>query len=264
MLRAASKGELKVKAFYNYPPGWKYEMMVPPDSPIKTIQDLKGKVLGIETFGGSSRLIAKELLSRAGIDPEKDVKWAAVGAGTPAALALKRKQIDAYITFDTQSGQIDILDFKFQTLKMPPLPELEEIGALYIVARDEYLQKVPDVITGVGRGVAKGTLFTITNPQAAICIYFKRHPEAVPEGKSLDRAISDVKVAMMRRIENLKKIEPGNPWGLNTEKAWKNESAFYKIKVDNYTQFFTNEFLSKINDFNEKEVIEDAQNYQCE
>ncbi len=263
LLRAAANGELKVKSFYNYLPGWKYEMMVVPNSPIKRVKDLKGKILGIETFGGSPALIASQILAREGIDPEKEVQWVAVGAGTTAALALNRKQIDAYITFDTQGGQIDLLGFKFKHLELPRPPELEETGALYIVARENYFKEAPQVIIGVGRAVTKGTIFTIANLKAAICIFFKLHPEAVPEGKPMEKAIADVMQAMMRRVEILKKIYPDKPWGWNTEKAWRNESAFYKIKVANYSQFFTNEYLGKINEFDQKEVIKEAQNYRC-
>lgn len=263
MLRAAANGELKVKSFMNYLPGWKYEMMVPSDSPVKGVRDLKGKVVGIETFGGTSGMMANRILSRAGIDPQKEVKWVAVGAGAPAALALNRKQIDAYVTFDTQGGQIDLLGFKFRHLELPPPPELEETGALYIVAREDYLKKNPQVAIGVGRAVAKGTVFTIANLKAAICIFFKQHAEAVPEGKPIEKATADVMQAMMRRVEILKKIYPDKPWGWHTEKAWANEASFFDIKVSSDTQFFTNEYLGKINEFDERDVIKEAQNYRC-
>lgn len=45
----------------------------------KSIKDLKGKVLGIVTFGGSQHTMAKKLISLGGLDPDKDLTTVQVG-----------------------------------------------------------------------------------------------------------------------------------------------------------------------------------------
>jgi len=47
-------------------------IVVPTDSPIKTVADLKGKTLGIP-FGASTHRVALEMLKEAGLEPGKDV-----------------------------------------------------------------------------------------------------------------------------------------------------------------------------------------------
>lgn len=48
-------------------------IVIPMDSPIKSISDLKGKSLGIP-FGASTHRVALQMLSEAGLDPTKDLK----------------------------------------------------------------------------------------------------------------------------------------------------------------------------------------------
>ncbi len=48
-------------------------IVIPPNSPIKTISDLRGKALGIP-FGASTHRVALQMLIDAGLNPAKDVK----------------------------------------------------------------------------------------------------------------------------------------------------------------------------------------------
>jgi NitT/TauT family transport system substrate-binding protein len=52
---------------------------------IKSLAEMKGKIFGTTTFGGSQHLAANRLLQRAGLDPEKDVT-VVVGGDVPAQL----------------------------------------------------------------------------------------------------------------------------------------------------------------------------------
>ena len=61
---------------------------------IKTLQDVKGKTVAIQTIGGASGHMTRELLSKSGIDPQRDVtiqviplegRLAALGSGGVAA-----------------------------------------------------------------------------------------------------------------------------------------------------------------------------------
>jgi phosphonate transport system substrate-binding protein len=66
------------------------------DSGIKSIQDLKGKTF---TFGDpastSGHLIPRYILTKAGLDPDKDMKTQFSGGHDATALAVKNKKVDA-------------------------------------------------------------------------------------------------------------------------------------------------------------------------
>lgn len=66
------------------------------DSPIKTTQDLKGKIIGVNAFGSAVDLAMRVKLTKDGIDPKKDVQVVEVGFPNQAA-AIREKRIDCGI-----------------------------------------------------------------------------------------------------------------------------------------------------------------------
>ena len=62
---------------------------------INSVEGLKGKLLGISSFGASSDTLARAVLRRYKLDPSKDVKILALGGGTNRVAAMKTGAIDA-------------------------------------------------------------------------------------------------------------------------------------------------------------------------
>ena len=63
------------------------------DSPVKTTQDLKGKIIGVNAFGSAVDLAMRVKLKNDGIDPRADVQVVEVGFANQAS-ALREKRID--------------------------------------------------------------------------------------------------------------------------------------------------------------------------
>ena len=63
--------------------------------PIRTMTDLKGKVVGTGSPGSGAEVTAFRILEAYGIDPQKDIKRQSLGA-TEAADALKDGKVDAF------------------------------------------------------------------------------------------------------------------------------------------------------------------------
>jgi ABC-type nitrate/sulfonate/bicarbonate transport system substrate-binding protein len=60
---------------------------------ISTVQQLKGKKIGVSALGRKSDLIARVVLRRAGLDPLKDVEMVAIGFSPERAAAISRDLI---------------------------------------------------------------------------------------------------------------------------------------------------------------------------
>jgi NitT/TauT family transport system substrate-binding protein len=56
----------------------------------KSVRELKGKTIGIQSFGGAVNVQANMILKHFGLDPEKDVKFLATGEGTSRLAAMKQ------------------------------------------------------------------------------------------------------------------------------------------------------------------------------
>jgi len=62
-------------------------------SSINSIQDLKGKKIGVSALGSKSDLIARVILRRAGLDPVEDVEMVAAGLSPNRVMALSKNLI---------------------------------------------------------------------------------------------------------------------------------------------------------------------------
>ncbi|MFD0618726.1 phosphate/phosphite/phosphonate ABC transporter substrate-binding protein [Paenibacillus sp. GCM10027629] len=79
---------------------YKAMIVVPKDSPIKTLEDLKGKKIGWQNVTSSAGYVypAAEL-KKAGIDPDKDVTGITIKGHDAALMALLNGQVDAVANF---------------------------------------------------------------------------------------------------------------------------------------------------------------------
>jgi len=63
----------------------------------KSVKDLKGKILGVSTFGSTSDVVARMMIKHFGIDPEKEMKVVALGLERARFAALKEKVVDVAV-----------------------------------------------------------------------------------------------------------------------------------------------------------------------
>lgn len=74
-------------------------LLVPKDSAIKSLEDLKGKRIGTTMLGGADHNFFSFLLGKRGIDPVQDVTWR-VYPGDLLELAIEKGEIDALTGYD--------------------------------------------------------------------------------------------------------------------------------------------------------------------
>ena len=67
----------------------------------QALLDLKGKTFGVDAIGGVSYNIIRALMKEAGMNPDRDVKFVAIGTTAQLATALQNEQIDAFNALPT-------------------------------------------------------------------------------------------------------------------------------------------------------------------
>ena len=65
---------------------------------IKTIKELSGKKVGLAGFGDATHVLARLILARNGVDPEKEVQFVPLGTDSARFSALQQKLADAVVT----------------------------------------------------------------------------------------------------------------------------------------------------------------------
>jgi NitT/TauT family transport system substrate-binding protein len=137
-----------------------------PDSPIKTVADLKGKKIGIPTYGSPPFLFACRALAAAGMDPKTDVEWVVL-APEVMGLAIDNKQVDA-VADSEPLGSILAATKNVHTIVDQAVdePYRDEYCCATVVS-GKLLQRDPVAAAKVTRALLKGAMWVDTNPTAA-------------------------------------------------------------------------------------------------
>lgn len=243
---------------------FRYLVAVNPNSSIKSIKDLKGKRIGDSGFGLATHTVARNVITAAGLDPDKDVSWLNVGNGVTGGVALQRGAIDALIYGDNGMGQVEAAGIPLRYLPLPS--SVPKIGGLYLATTKDNFAKRRQMVIGFGRAIAKAHLFMQTNPEAAAYLYGKMFPEALPQGKALKDQIKAVLVPLKKRMPYYTPYDPKTPYpGYFSEAEWQAEIKFFNLqgaKLPLFAAVHTNELVREINNFDHQKVINEAKNFK--
>jgi NitT/TauT family transport system substrate-binding protein len=130
----------------------------------KSIEDLRGKIIGVTGAGAFSDFAIRIYLKRNNIDPDKDATLRAIGGTALRAIALERGLIAA-APFSAEDT-IRLLDKGFPMIVN--LNEALRIPQSVFVTRGEVLQKYPETTKRFLKAVIMGMQFTKQNKQEAI------------------------------------------------------------------------------------------------
>jgi len=256
---------VKIKGFYVQARETIYRLVVPADSPLQKVADLRGKTIGVPALASGSVPVAKALVASVGIDPEKDVKFLAVGVGAPGRLALQQKQVDALALWDTLQASLENSGMQVRRLDLPMLQEM--IGQT-LASRDDYVTENAAVLVGFARGVAKATTFGLANPEAAVRIHWKMYPETKPQTGDEAKALKDAMNVFNARF-TLQRVDnrPDPRFGIGTLAQWdKLKSIFKDQKIIEGSvpaaDFYTSALLEQINRFDRAAIVKQAKEYR--
>lgn len=179
---------VKAVNYYTAYQGNIYGIAVPEGSPVRSIADLRGKRIGVTSMASGGVIVARALVSNAGMNPDGDVRIVVAGEGAQTAALIRSNQVDALSQFDTQYALVEAAGVK---LRMLDTSEIDRFPSNGFVALEETLRTRRAEAVALARGYAMGTVFTIANPEAAVRILYEVFPQTKPTGKDEATAISD-------------------------------------------------------------------------
>lgn len=261
VLEAVEKGQ-KVKMFYNWTTKNVAHFAVLPDSPVRSVADLKGKTVGVQKLSAGPAQLAKAAAVNAGLDPDKDLKFVAVGTGAPALDALQRGRVDAMITYDTLFAAMT--SGTGEKLRFFGPDGVEDLFASSFVASADWLKKNPKTATGFGRAWAKASVYSDANPQACVKMMFDTYPNS--KVGSDEKAATKAALAQFEaRRQSLYGGEPPaeQKWGSYPKAAVEHWITYAKDHRLIHTELapgdvYTNEFVPGYNDFDTDAIRKSA------
>jgi NitT/TauT family transport system substrate-binding protein len=256
---------VKAKIFYTAYQGNIYGIAVPAESPIKSFADLKGKKIGVTSMASAGVIVARALAATNGLNPDRDISIVVAGEASQTAALLRSGQVDALSQFDTQYALTENAGAKLRMLENKEIARYPSNG---FVALEETLKNKRAEAVALAQGYAKGTVFAIANPEAAVRILWEVFPQTKATGKDEATALKDDVKTLEARAENWK-LEKGGVahWG---ENSVANYQAYADFLVKNGVlkekvaaqDLVTNDLIADINKFDPKAVEAEAKKHK--
>jgi NitT/TauT family transport system substrate-binding protein len=162
-LRLAAKGApLKSIFFSARLPN--YFLMAKPT--IKSVSELRGKLVAVSRFGGTTDLAARVALQANGLDPHKDVVLIMIGLGNTRNAALMAGSVDANIANPPDNSMLKQKGFR----ELLFLGDAMEFPSNGFATTERRLAENRDQVKRLLRAFYRGLLFSRDNPEESIKI----------------------------------------------------------------------------------------------
>jgi NitT/TauT family transport system substrate-binding protein len=148
---------------------------------IHTIEDLKGKRIGVPGMGTPPFVFANRVFGTHGIDPAKDITWKVFPAGE-LGLAIDKGEVDAVCNAEP-IGSLLLAQGKVRNVadQMTDAPYKDEY-CCEVIANGKWVDANPDTAARATRALLKGAKWVETNPKAAaILAVEKKYLASTPE-----------------------------------------------------------------------------------
>ena len=258
---------VKIRNFYTAYQGNIYGIAVPADSPIKSFDELKGKRIGVTSMASAGVIVARSIAASRGWNPDKDISIVAVGEAAQTAALVRSGQVEALSQFDTNYALTENAGVKLRMLDKDN-EAIARFPANGFIALEETLASKRAQAVALAQGYAKGTIFAMANPEAAIRILWEVFPQTKATGKTEEEALKDDIKTLEARAKNWR-LEAGGvtKWGENSEA---NYAAYVDFLVKNgvlkekvpASDLITNELIDDINKFDAAAIAAMAKGYK--
>jgi NitT/TauT family transport system substrate-binding protein len=166
-LNAAVRGlPVKLVMVYNDRP--LFSLMSRPE--IRSVKEMKGKVLGIASMTSGESFLSRRLLKEAGVDPEREVTLRTIGNTPDRLVALKTGVVDA----TTLTVPVDIQAEKLGLRRLAFMGEMLESINGGLGVSERWIQQRPDQIKKMITGVFRGMAYARTHRPESIALVMSK------------------------------------------------------------------------------------------
>ena len=255
---------LDIRYVYEVNYGSIWSVSVLKDGPIASFADLKGKRIGVTALGSAGITYGEALAKEAGLDSKRDIAFISVGAGAQAMTSMRQHLVDALIFSSEATAKFEVAGLPLRYLPMSGgFATFPDVG---ILAKQGMIVKEPKIIAGFSRALAKGYVFTMANPEAAVRISWQLVPEAEPKTGTPDEILKGGILVNRRRMEIWSSPKTNGVYGLFVPESW-DELVNYLLAQGVLKQrvpaarIFTNEFVNAANDFDRAAIQAEAKGF---
>jgi NitT/TauT family transport system substrate-binding protein len=161
VVRGALRG-LPMKVVASYMDSSTHTLIARPE--YKALKDLKGKTLGVSTYGATSDVVARMMFRQGGVDPERDLKIVTLGADRARFAALKEGLVEVAVLSPPADSEANKLGFNV----LARAYELFKLPFTGLGANTKKLKEKPDEVKRMVKALLRANRFVRQNRDGTI------------------------------------------------------------------------------------------------
>lgn len=240
---------LPIKAVYLQDVKSAYEIVVPEESPIRTVADLKDKKIGVISLASGAIPTIHAMFHQAGIDP-KSVELLPVGTGAQALAALRSNQVQALSLFRGSHAAIENFGVKLRYFT-PDVP------SSVLAANTAQIDSNRSGLVRALRGVVMNTVYLQTNPAAGVRSFWSLFGK--PTGDEQQELAANSRL-ITRAAELWKPISSPGPYGDMNDATWTKMLDFigpsFDFERSQIGNVYTADLIADLNKVDIKQAID--------
>jgi NitT/TauT family transport system substrate-binding protein len=259
----SSDKPVPIQAFYTWVRKATWDIVVPADSPVQTLADLKGKTIGVAQIGKSDGKVAQAVIAQATGQSAGDVKLLPVGNGASALQAIKKGDVAAYSDGDASAAQIQGLGLQLRTIPLPA--EYADASDVTFAATNSYISGHSKQLIAFGKGWGEAVTFCKANIDACVQAYWKQYPVSKPPNADSDYAAASVPFKAVLNARLPKFFADDGKWGETNLNAWLEVAKVYSYQNVDPTKlasYFTNQYVPQMSTFDAAAMQQKANSYK--
>ncbi|MGI4802280.1 MAG: ABC transporter substrate-binding protein [Janthinobacterium lividum] len=212
IIQANVKNDLPVRiAMGNGVIDW--SVAVDADGPIKSAKDLKGKTIGVFSLATGGIAYFNSFLRSNRLDPAKDVEIIPLGLGAPPIEAMRSGKVQGLLYWASAVASFENAGLKLRKLVGEDWRQYPDYTLAVMQAT---VDKDPNMVVGIARGMAKATVYALANPDCARQLHWARYPSSKPTGAdeaTLARWDLNTQQAQLDSLKDAFALNGGKLWG---------------------------------------------------
>jgi NitT/TauT family transport system substrate-binding protein len=141
-------------------------VQAPPNGKVHTVEDLRGKRIGVPGMGTPPFVFASRVMGAHGVDATKDVEWKVFPAGD-LGLAVQRGLVDAVATSEPIGSLLVAEGIVKNVADQATDPPYRDEYCCEVIVNGKFLEKNPKAAAAATRALLKAAKWVDTNPVTA-------------------------------------------------------------------------------------------------
>jgi len=153
---------LPVRVVAGFMINWPLTLIAQPE--FKSINELRGRTLGVSSYGATPEVASRLIFKHFGIDPDKEIKVLALGSDAARLTGLKQKVVDVIVISPPADAQMEKLGFRI----LARAHEFFNLPYLGLGVNTRKIRERPDEVKRVIRAGIKANRYIYENREGAV------------------------------------------------------------------------------------------------